>query len=124
MLDTYEMVVIAFSVVDKANPVKFFEETFMVANVSAEVVFEMLFLTLSDVDVDFSDRELCWRIYTTKKAFPTTRRIELVGKKEFADIALDSELETYIVHVASLNFIPLITSLRSILLDIYPFWRP
>ena len=58
MLDTHEMVVTAFSVVDKANRVRFFEKTFLVVNISPEVVFEMLFLTLSSADVDFSGREL------------------------------------------------------------------
>ena len=57
-LDTYGMVVAAFSVEDKANRVRFFEETFLVANVSPEVVLGMPFLTLSGVDVDFSGREL------------------------------------------------------------------
>ena len=58
MLDTHEIVVAAFSVKDKANRVRFFEKTFLVANVSPEVVFGMLFLTLSGTDVDFSGREL------------------------------------------------------------------
>ena len=58
MLDTFGMVVTAFSVTDKANQVKFFEETFLVANVSPEVVLGMPFLTLSGADVDFSGREL------------------------------------------------------------------
>ena len=57
-LETHEMVVIAFSVVDKANRVKIFEEPFLVANLSPEVVLGMLFLTLSSADVDFSGREL------------------------------------------------------------------
>ena len=57
-LDTYEMVVAAFLVEDKANQVRFFEETFLVANVSPEVVLGMLFLTLSSVDIDFSGWEL------------------------------------------------------------------
>ena len=57
-LDTYEMVVAAFSVVDKANRVRFFEETFLVTNVSPKVVLGMFFLTLSGTDVDFLDREL------------------------------------------------------------------
>ena len=61
------MVVAAFSVVDKANRVKFFEETFLVANVSPEVVFGMPFFTLSGADVDFSGRELRWRTYTTQE---------------------------------------------------------
>ena len=58
MLDTFEMVVVAFSVTNKANQIRFFEETFLVANVSPEVVLRLLFLTLSSADVDFSGREL------------------------------------------------------------------
>ena len=58
MLDTFGMVVTAFSVTDKANRVRFFEEIFLVANVSPKVVLGMPFLTLSGADVDFSGREL------------------------------------------------------------------
>ena len=53
MLDTHGIVVVALSVVDKANWVKFFEETFFVANVSLEVVFRIFFLTLNDADIKF-----------------------------------------------------------------------
>ena len=101
------MVVAAFSVVDKANQVRYFEETFLVANVSLEVVLGMSFLTLSDADVDFLGRELWWRTYTTKEVLPTTRHIELVGKKQFAVAALDPRHETFVVHVASLSSTPL-----------------
>ena len=97
-LDTHGMVVAAFSVEDKANRVRFFEEIFLVANVSPKVVLGILFLTLSGTDIDFSGQELWWRIYTTKEALPTTRRVELVGKKEFAAAAFDLEYETYVVY--------------------------
>ena len=119
-LDTYEMVVAAFSVEDKANQVRFFEKSFLTANVSPEVVFGKSFLTLSSVDVDFSGQELWWRTYTTKEALPTTSCVELVGKKEFAAAALDPEYKTYIVHVASLSSIPL-ASLGSTPLNVHPF---
>ena len=99
---------------DKANRVKFFEETFLVANVRPEVVFRMLFLTLSSANIDFSGWKLRWRTYTTKEAFPTTRHVELVGKKEFATAALDPEYKTYVVHVASLSSTPL---------NVHPFRR-
>ena len=51
--DTHRMVVAAFSVVDKAKRVKFFEETFLVVNVRLEEVFGMPLLTLSNADIDF-----------------------------------------------------------------------
>ena len=58
MLETYEMVVAAFLVEDKANQVRFFEKTFLVANVSSEIVVGIFFLILSGVDVDFLGCEL------------------------------------------------------------------
>ena len=58
MLDIHGMIVAAFLVVDRANQVKFFEKTFLVANVSLKIVFGMPFLTLSSADVNFSGREL------------------------------------------------------------------
>ena len=88
------------------------------ANVSSEVVFGMLFLTLSGANVDFLGRELRWRTYSTKEALATTRRVELVGKKEFVAAALDPEHETYVVHVASLSSTPLA------FLDVHPSRRP
>ena len=99
------MVVAAFLVTDKANRVRFFEETFLVANVSPEVVLGMPFLTLSGADIDFLDRKLRWRTYTTEEVLPTTRCVELVGKKEFAAATLDPEHETFVVHVASLSLV-------------------
>lgn len=47
------MVVVDFLVTYKANQVKFFEEIFLIANVSLKIVFGILFLTLSDAKIDF-----------------------------------------------------------------------
>ena len=103
MLETYRIVVAAFSMEDKANRVRFFEETFLVANISPEVVFGMPFLILSSADVDFLGCELRYRTSTTKEALPTTRFVELVGKKKFAAITLGAKHKTYVVHVGSVS---------------------
>lgn len=67
-LETCKMVIVAFSMTDKAENVCFFEETFLLANVSmiSDVVLEMLFLTLSNTDVNFPDWELLWRYQPPK----------------------------------------------------------
>ena len=122
-LETYRMVFAAFLVEDKVNRVRFFEETFLVANVSPEVVFGMLFLTLSGADVDFLGRKLRWGTYSIEKALPTTRRIKLVGKKEFAATALDSKHKSYVVHVGSVSF-DVLPSSSPLELDVHPFRRP
>ena len=123
MLDTFGMVIVAFLVTNKTNRVRFFEETFLMANISPEVIFGMPFLTLSGADVDFLSRELRWRTYTTEKALLTTRRVELVDQKEFAAVALDPESEIFIVHVVSLssNVLPNSSTLD---LDVHPSCRP
>ena len=123
MLDTFEIVVTAFSVMDQANQLRFFEETFLVTNVSPEVVFGMPFLILSGLDVNYLDWELQWRTYTTKEAFLTTKRIKLVSKKEFVAVAFNSEYETYVVYVGlvSSNALPSSFLLK---LNVYPFRRP
>ena len=58
MLDIYWMIVTVFLVTDKANWVKFFEETFLVANINPKVVFEMPLLILSDANIDFLGQKL------------------------------------------------------------------
>ena len=70
------------------------------ANTSMEVVLGMFFFTLSDVDIRFAEKKLTWRTYTTVEALPTTRRVELINKKEFAAAAIDENSETFVVHMA------------------------
>ena len=121
MLDTFGMVVAAFSMTNKANQVRFFKEIFLVANVSPELILRMLFFILSGVNIDFLRHELWWGTYTIEEALPTTRCVELVGKKEFATTALDSEHETYVVHVGLVNSNALPSSSP---FNIHPFCRP
>ena len=59
ILDTYGIVVAACSVMHKVNQVKFFEKTFLVANINPKVVFEIFFLILSNANIDFLDLEFC-----------------------------------------------------------------
>lgn len=87
----------------QANKVEFFEKTFMVVNVSPKVVLEMLFFTLNDAEIDFFERELRWKTYTTKEVFLTNKYIKLIEKKEFTIVALDPEYETFVVYVVSLT---------------------
>ena len=74
----------------------------MLANIGLEVVLGMPFLTLSKADVRFAERELVGRTYTAAKALPTTRRVEIINKREFAAAALNTDDETFVVHVAAL----------------------
>ena len=99
-LGTYGMVIAGFQVQDKFGKARFFQETFLVADTSVEVVLGMPFLALSKVEVDFAERELTWKAYTIAKALPTTKRVQIIGPKEFAKAALDPDQEAFVVHVA------------------------
>ena len=83
----------------------------------------MIFLTLSGANVDFLNWEFRRKIYTTKEALLTTRCIELVGKKEFAVTAFDSEHETYVVHIGSVSSIVL-PNFSLLELNVHLFHRP
>lgn len=52
-LKTYEMTIATFSVQDKLGWNRFFKETFLLTDTSMEVVLGMLFLSLSNADIDF-----------------------------------------------------------------------
>ncbi len=47
------MVVSTFFVSDKDGRERFFEESFLLADVKLDIVFEMFFLIMSNADVDF-----------------------------------------------------------------------
>lgn len=66
---------------DRKGP--FFQETFLVADTSMEVVLGMPFLTLSNADVAFAEKELTWSPYTAAEALPTTKRMQIIDRKEF-----------------------------------------
>ena len=96
------MVIADCSVKDKLGRVQCFQETFLLANIGLEVVLEMPFLTLSKADVRFAEQELVWRTYMVAEALPTTRRVEIIDKREFAAAVLNADDKTFVVHVAAL----------------------
>lgn len=51
ILETFEIIITAFSVYDKAEKVCFFEKTVLLPNINMDVILEILFLTLSNVDI-------------------------------------------------------------------------
>ena len=50
-LETFGMVLVSFQVKDKLGRARFFQESFLLADTSVEVVLRMLFLTLSNADI-------------------------------------------------------------------------
>ncbi len=102
-MEIHGIVVFTFSLLDKDGKDRFFEENFLLANIKLDVVLRILFLTMSNADVDFQARNWQWRSYTIGDILPTTRQVELIGKKEFTIAVLDPEYKTFIVYVADLS---------------------
>ena len=76
------------------------------ADINAEVILGILFLTLSNANVQFIEKELTWRSYTIAEALSTIKWVELINKKKFAKTVLDKKSKTFVVHIASLNLTP------------------
>lgn len=72
------MVLASIPIENKRERSRFFQETFLVAKTSMDVDLGMPFLTLSNSDVQFADRELTWRSYTPAEALPTTKREQII----------------------------------------------
>ena len=99
-LDTFEMVIASFQVINTLGRAWFFWEIFLLADTTMEVVLEIPFLTFSNANIQFAEKELTWRTYTTKDTLSITCQIEIINKKEFAKAALDENVKAFIVHVA------------------------
>lgn len=96
------MIIALFQVNDKDVKFCFFEKTLLLADISMDIAFEMLFSTLNNIKVKINTWELRYRLYTIAEAVSITRQVELVGKKEFAPVAFNLEYEIFVVHVAFL----------------------
>lgn len=57
-LDTYGMIIAVFQVLDKFGRLRFFQEIFLLADINIKVVFDKLFLTFSNIDVQFTKKKL------------------------------------------------------------------
>ena len=52
------MVVTTFFVLDKDSKEKFFEKSFLLADINPDIVFKIFFITMSNSDVDFQAWDL------------------------------------------------------------------
>ncbi len=57
-LETNGIIVSTLSILDKDNKERFFEESFLLADVKPDIILEIPFLTIRNADVDFQAREL------------------------------------------------------------------
>lgn len=111
-LKTFKIVITYFLIDYKAARPWFLEDTFLIANISTDIALEIFFLILSYAEINFLDQKLNKILYTTIEILPTTKRVELIRKKEFVDTTLDPDNKTLIIHITFLA--------RT---NVYPFYR-
>ena len=68
-----------------------------------DLVLKMSFLIFSNADIQFAKKEWTWKSYITKKALPTTQKIEFINKKKFAKAKLDENIEVFVIPVICLS---------------------
>ena len=103
ILETFGMVLASFQVENTLGRAWFFQEMFLLADLSIEVVLGMPFLTFSNADIKFAQKKLTWRSYTAAEALSTTKRVKIIDRKEFAKAVLDEHVEAFVVHVTFLS---------------------
>ena len=101
-LDIFGMVIIDLLVKNKLGRAQFFRKTFLLANIGLELVLKMLFLILSRADIWFAEQKLVWKTYTTIETLPMTKIVEIIDKRKFAVVALNTDNKTLVVHKATI----------------------
>ena len=63
----------------------------------------MFFLTFSNANIQFAEKEFEWKKYIIVEALPTTQKVELINKREFVAAALNKNAETFVVYIAAVS---------------------
>ncbi len=64
----------------------------------------MLFLSFQNIDIELVElKELTWQSYDIAKALSTTSWVELIDKREFAEVTLDENFEIFMIHIVILK---------------------
>lgn len=91
LFQTFKIILASFHIVDKLERAQFFEKNFLLANTNVEVVLSMLFLTLSNSDIQFTEKKLTQKSYIAAKTLSITKQMKLINKKNFAKAMLDEQ---------------------------------
>lgn len=95
--------IIAFFLLDnKAKKSRFFKKTFLLSNISTDKTLKILFLTLNNMVINFTNYELNWSLYITIEVLLTTKRVELFKKKELLIVSFNLANKIFIIYMAFL----------------------
>lgn len=106
------MVMTKISLEDSQKKIWFFEKTFLLANSSMKVVLGILFLALSNANLQYNIEKLTWTSYTVIEILSTINRIKFINKNNFAKLALNKNSKTIVVCMITLDIEILIHPFR------------
>lgn len=98
----FKMIIAMFEVKNKEKLSRLFEKNLLLTMFSINVVLEILFVTLSNLKMNFVELKIFCRIYTSIKAILITKQIKLIKKKEFIVEVLNLEEKIFIVYIVNL----------------------
>lgn len=101
---TYRIVIAWFLIQNKFERARFFEETFLVADINMKAILRMPFLSLNNMGIRLVETsDLILRNYTAIETLLITKKRELMSKKECAKANLDENTKFIIVYVVVLS---------------------
>lgn len=77
------MVIATFKIVNKEKKSCFFKKTFLSANFSMDVIFQMSILILTKIDINFLVLEIALKFHAFTKAIFIIKSVKVIQKKEF-----------------------------------------
>lgn len=76
-----------------------FWKIFLLANSSIKIILEMLFLFFINANIEFTEKELIWKIYSIDEALLNIKQVQSNDSKIFVVIVLNFSKNTFIIHV-------------------------
>lgn len=73
------------------------------SDISIDIVFRILFRSLSNADLEFGAKKFTWRSYITAKTLLIVKKIELINKDKFVEVEIDGNSDTFIVYITILK---------------------
>ena len=59
----------------------------------------MFFLKINNANMLFGKKILMWKFYTTNKALPTTKQVQIIDSKKFVIAILDANSITFVMYI-------------------------
>lgn len=99
LFKTFKIVLTSFQKKDKLGNAQFFEEMFLVAKTSIEIILCIFFLIFYNAIILFIEQELIWISYIPAEASSTTQQVQINSQKEFVAVATNLNKKAFLVHM-------------------------